>query len=153
MFEVWATNRLVLFAPTDPISGRQVQKRCHVVAQTIHDGARASLMIEVNLAAGAFQISVVIQQLESSQNLLRAPSNQRQKLGRIQKAVQVNESNHLMVTLRQMEGCRRGDAPEAGQTLAHSNQRLILLSTRSRGVPKRIREWAINPAGWPPGLP
>lgn len=76
-------------------------------------------MVIVNLAAGAFQISVVIQQFQPPQKLLLAAAQKRHNLRRTEKTMPVNEADDLTVTPGELHGCNRGSAFEARKAGCH----------------------------------
>src|SRR5438552_1919024 len=118
MFKKYSANGTVLFVPrkfTKDCSKLLLQERCAFITQAIYEALRAALVVIVELRAGALQIAVVIEQLQSPQKLLRAATEKRNDLRGTEKAMSVNHPDDFAVALRQLHGSNPMGAFEAGK--------------------------------------
>src|SRR5258706_4346483 len=114
MFKKNPTKRTIFLAPTDlVVSMFAFQKGRALVAESIDNMVGTALFVIFDLCPWPFQIAMVIEQLHSTQELLRAIPNQRYDLGRPHKAVAVNESDDFTITRHQLHGSNGGSAFEA----------------------------------------
>src|SRR6185369_5347507 len=80
---------------------------------------RSAVLVVVDLRAGAFQIAVMVEQLQSSQKLLCTAWDKRDDMRRPQKAMSVNQPDDLAITLGQLDGFGLGSTFESGKTGKH----------------------------------
>ena len=92
------------------------QKGCALVAKAVRDGSGAALMEVVDLRARALQVPVMVERLESTQNVLSAATNQRDKVRRAKKPVPMHLLKNLSVAFGQLNACDTGSALETGKT-------------------------------------
>ena len=76
-------------------------------------------MIIVDLRARAFQVTVVIQQLQSPQKLLRTIARERDDLRRTQKTIPMNQTDDFTVALGDLYGVNERCAFETRKTVRH----------------------------------
>ena len=80
-----------------------------------NDGPRPAFMV-VELSARTLQIRMVIQQLQSSQNLLGTAANESHDLRGTEKTMPVHKPDDFAVALRQFHGSDLSRTFEAGKT-------------------------------------
>lgn len=85
-------------------------------SETVHEFARASLVIVFDLNAGPLQKAVMIQEFQASQNLLRTSTDKRANMRGAQESIAVHVAYYLAVAFGKLKGCRSGYTSEAGKT-------------------------------------
>jgi hypothetical protein len=115
MFKKHLADSLILFAPQGTVANLLLDQHSALVAQAVHDGPGARGVIISKLGAGAFQKAVVIEELQSPQNLQLAAAHKRNDLAGTQKAVPVDEPDYGSVAVRQLHGGNGGSALKAGK--------------------------------------
>src|SRR5436190_14158807 len=118
MFKKYSANGTVLRAPSKLAKACTkvlLQEGSDFVTQTIHDVLGTALMVIVELRARPLQIAVMIEQLQSAQNLLRAFADQRNDLRGTEKAMPVNQPDDFPVSLCELHGSNQTRAFETGK--------------------------------------
>src|SRR2546425_419761 len=74
------------------------------IADAINHVVGAAVLVKIDLGAWTLQIPVVIEQLQSTQNLLSAAADEGHNVGGTQKTVPVNEPDDMTISGRQAYG-------------------------------------------------
>ena len=73
-------------------------------------------MVVIDLGAGSFQKPVMIEQLQTSKDLLRAGTNEGDDLLGTKKPMPMNHANNLTVAIRELHDGNASSAFETGKT-------------------------------------
>src|SRR5882724_2053070 len=117
MFDEYAPDRTILCTPVELVkwNGRFLFQQCRsFIADAIDHTMRAAALKVIDLRTRALQIPVVIEQLQSAQDLLRAAADEGHDMRGAQKPVPVNEPDNLSIAGRQLYRTDGGGAFEAG---------------------------------------
>jgi hypothetical protein len=118
MFEKHPSDDAILFAPMnlpEIVSFFFPEHSGSFIANPMDDLPGTAPVVIVDLGTGPFQVAVVIEVLESSQNGLSAPTQKFNDLGGTKKTVPINEFNDLPVSIREFNGILAVGPPEAGK--------------------------------------
>src|SRR5437879_2676197 len=94
MLKKYPPNRAVLLSPMKFMETEAkfiFQQSCSFIAERVNNRSRTTLMVVVDLRTRPFQKAVVIEQLQTAQNLLRAVPDELCNVGRTEKAMPVDQ--------------------------------------------------------------
>jgi len=119
MFEKQPGDSAILHAPFQFPKFRSAfvfQERRSLVAQTINDVPRSALVVKINLGSWAFEVTVVVKQLQPPQKRLGAVANECCDLGGTEKTVLVDQPDDFAIAVGQLDAGNLGGAFETGKT-------------------------------------
>ena len=100
MFEEDSFNRTIVSGAAkfpDGDTKFPLQESGATAAKSIHDLAGAAAVVIVELSAWAFQETVVVEQLQPPQKVLRTVADEGKNVGRTEKTMPMNQINHFTV--------------------------------------------------------
>ncbi len=134
------TRAAVLRAQIQPLEGKRhpaLQKSRTFVPKSVGDGAGTAPMKVVDLGSGTFQITVVVEQLKTTKEVLPAATDQGNQMGRPKKPMPMHLAQHLTVAFGQVDARNTGGTLETGKTsLGHPIilTRLVFRNLCSQGL-------------------